>query len=85
MVSMMKRPNMNPWFAHQIDQHVNGPRWNGPRLPQGVARVEGSVTSSVITVTMHDGTVYKWSGGRYSARKINLCYAPLMPKPVKGE
>jgi hypothetical protein len=83
-VAAMKRPNLNAYFAGRIDWHVNGmmSRNHTPR-PRDVKSIVGDVTDSIITVTMLDGTVYKWSGGRYASRKVNLCYAPLMPRPVK--
>jgi hypothetical protein len=77
----MKRPDMKSYFHAQIDQHVNGmmARTTAKR-PVGVLTIEGTVTDSVITVTMHDGTVWVWRGGKYAARKVNGCYAPLMPR-----
>jgi hypothetical protein len=76
---------MRSYFRAEIDQHVNGfGGWNsGPHKPADVAKIQGRVTDSVITVTMRDGSVFKWSGGRYASRKVNLCYAPLMPQPIK--
>jgi hypothetical protein len=78
-----KRPNLNNYFRSRIDWHVNGmmSRLHYSR-PSDVKSIVGDVTDSVIVVTMLDGTVYKWSGGRYASRKVNLCYAPLMPKPI---
>lgn len=80
----MKRPDMRARFRAQIDTHVNGGGWNRtPNLPHGVAKVKGDVTDREIVVTMKDGTEWKWAGGKYASRKVNLCYAPLMPKPVQ--
>lgn len=81
----MPRPDMRGYFRARIDQHVNGMMartW--ATAPRNVKGVKGDVTDREIVVTMLDGTTYTWSGGRYAARKVNLCYAPLMPKPVKG-
>lgn len=78
------RPNLSEFFKAKIDQHVHGMMSTMQvRLPNTVKKVSGSVEDAVITVTMQDGTEYQWSGGRYAARKVNGCYAPLMPKPVK--
>lgn len=79
----MNRPNLTAYFRARIDWHVNGmmSRMNAPR-PRDVRSIKGDVTDSVIVVTMLDGTEYKWSGGRYASRKVNGCYAPLMPKPL---
>lgn len=83
---MANRPDMRARFRAQIDSHVSGGGWNRiPNLPLGVEKVKGDVTDREIIVTMRDGTVWKWEGGHYASRKVNLCYAPLMPKPVKGE
>lgn len=81
----MARPNMKPYFAARIDNHVNGmlARTQAQR-PANVSRIDGNVTDSVITVTMTDGTEYQWAGGRYASRKVNGCYAPLMPTVIKG-
>ena len=80
----MKRPDMREYFRAEIDVHVNGMlARTSPRKPHGVDRVRGSVTDREITVVMRDGTEWKWTGGEYASRKINLCYAPLMPKPIK--
>lgn len=79
----MKRPNLNDYFRAKIDYHVNGMLSTmSIRRPSDVRSISGDVTDSVIVVTMLDGTEYKWSGGRYAARKVNGCYAPLMPKPM---
>lgn len=79
----MKRPDMRPYFKAQIDRHVNGLSATSrtPLMPRGVQRVVGGVTQRLIVVTMDDGTVWHWSGGQYAARKVNGCYAPLMPMP----
>ena len=84
----MKRPDLRAYFRSRIDYHVNGmfarqDGWN--TRPRDVKSIKGDVTDREIVVTMLDGTVYKWSGGRYASRKVNLCYAPLMPKPMKEE
>lgn len=80
---MDKRPDMRGYFAARIDHNVNGMMARThARTPHDVARVEGDVTDQQITVTMRDGAVFTWSGGRYASRKVNGCYAPLMPKPV---
>ncbi len=79
---MTKRPDMRDYFRARIDYHVNGMMSRSvSQPPQGVRRVRGDVTDSVITVLMDDGTEYRWTGGQYAARKINGCYAPLIPKP----
>ena len=80
-MSTMKRPDMGAYFRARIDWNVNGmmARTNA-RLPHSVKTVKGDVTDSTITVTMLDGTEYIWTGGQYASRKINGCYAPLMPK-----
>jgi len=78
----MTRPDMSSYFRSRIDNRVNGMFAPVARVPRDVKKVSGDVTSSVITVTMVDGTEYRWSGGRYAARKRNGCYAPLMPKPI---
>jgi hypothetical protein len=84
MPKQMPRPNLSEFFKAKIDQHVNGMLATSTvRLPNTVRRVSGSVEDAVIEVTMTDGTVYKWSGGQYSTRKVRGCYAPLMPKPIK--
>lgn len=76
-----RRPDLKAYFRAQIDRHVNGMlATTTPRLPADVRSVVGTVRDSVITVTMVDGTVWHWSGGRYANRKVNLCYAPLMPR-----
>lgn len=80
----MKRPDMRAWFAARIDWHTNGmmARTNA-RLPVGVKSVDGDVTSPEVVAVMTDGTEHRWTAGQYSARKVNGCYPPLMPKPVK--
>ena len=76
------RPDMRRYFQDRIDVHVRGrSAVNLPR-PVGVDRVVGDVTDRLITVTMRDSTVYRWTGGRYATRKVRLCYAPLMPRPT---
>ena len=84
MPKPLARPNLSEFFKARIDWHVNGMlSMTQARLPRGVRKVTGDVDSPLITVTMDDGTEYEWSGGRYSTRKVNGCYAPLMPKPIK--
>jgi hypothetical protein len=78
-----KRPDMREYFKARIDFHVNGMLARSyARAPAGVQSINGDVTDSVITATMTDGTRWHWSGGQYANRKVNGCYAPLMPKPV---
>lgn len=76
-----KRPDMREYFRARIDWHVRGVFARSARYPAGVVRVTGDVTDRAVVVTMRDGSVFTWSGGRYATRKINGCYAPLMPKP----
>lgn len=77
-----RRPDMSGYFRAQIDRHANGMLARStPRLPDGV-RVTGGVKDRTITVTTRDGTVWYWTGGRYASRKVNGCYAPLMPTPT---
>ena len=76
------RPDMRRYFQGQIDVHVRGMLAVPAPRPADVARVVGDVTDRVITVTMWDGAVYRWAGGRYARRKVNLCHAPLMPRPL---
>ena len=85
MVKPMKRPDMREYFRAEIDRHVNGgfARSVHSKAPANVRKIDGIVTSSVITVQMIDGTEHKWSGGRYASRKVNLCYAPLMPRILR--
>jgi hypothetical protein len=70
------------YFRGRIDQHVNGMFARPVPRPSNVKTIVGDVTDRVIIVTMLDGTKYFWEGGKYASRKVNLCYAPLMPKPV---
>ena len=78
-----RRPDMRAYFAARIDQYVNGMMSRTiARRPNEVAWVDGDVTDARITVTMRNGAQWHWAGGRYAARKVNGCYAPLMPKPV---
>ena len=80
----LPRPNLSEFFKAQIDHAVHGMlSTRTVRLPNTIKRVSGNVESEIITVTMTDGTEYRWSGGRYSTRKQHGCYAPLMPKPIK--
>lgn len=77
----MQRPNLRAYFAARIDHHVNGMMSTArAHLPDGVSRIAGDVTDRKITATMRDGTEWHWSGGRYAARKVNGCYAPLQPR-----
>lgn len=80
----MPRPDLKPWFRSRIDWHTNG-LMAGPagELPRDVVKVDGDVTDALITATMRDGTVYRWSAGRSSRRKINLTYPPLMPQEIR--
>jgi hypothetical protein len=76
------RPDLRPYFRARIDYHVNGMlARTSAHLPHEVSRITGDVTDAVITATMLDGSVDTWSGGRYASRRVNLCYAPLMPRP----
>lgn len=78
-----KRPDMRTYFRFRIQHHTVGMfAGRDPGRPAGVARVTGDVTDRIITVSMTDGSVWYWRGGAYAARKINGCYAPLMPKPL---
>lgn len=78
-----RRPDMRNYFRAKIDYHVNGMASMPARLPPGVRSIEGDVTSSRIVVTDTDGKRWEWSGGRYASRKVNGCYAPLMPRPLE--
>lgn len=80
----MPRPQMKDWFKYRIDWHLYGMASAGthPGLPRGVKRIAGDVVDPVITVTMEDNTTYDWHAGQYSRRKVNGCYAPLMPIAV---
>jgi hypothetical protein len=79
----MTRPDLRDYFNAQIDQYVYGMMARRfPSLPRGVARVDGTVTDDVISATMTNGDVFRWSGGRYAKRKIRGCYAPLLPIPA---
>ena len=78
----MKRPDMREFFRSRIEWHTRGMMAGHlARRPSEVKRIEGDVDSREIVVHMMDGTVWKWEGGKYSSRKVNGCYAPLMPKP----
>lgn len=80
---MAKRPNLSSYFRAQIDQHVRGMlATTYPRLPSDVTSVRGRVTDRIIVVTMRDGSTFTYRGGRYATRKVNGCYAPLMPTPI---
>jgi len=76
------RPDMRDYFRARIDFHVNGIFSRNTRLPSGVRKIIGDVTSREIVVIMDDGTTHNYSGGRYAERKRNGCYAPLMPRPA---
>lgn len=81
---MSKRPDMRAYFAARIDHHVNGIlARTAARRPNGVDTIVGDVDHSTIVVTMRDGTVWRWQGGRFATRKVNGCYAPLQPKPIR--
>lgn len=81
-----KRPDMREYFRARIDHHVNGMMARTTaRLPATVRRVVGDVTDTVIVVVMLDGTQFRWAGGQYASRKVNGCYAPLMPTPLRTE
>jgi hypothetical protein len=80
----MKTPDMRPYFRAKIDRHVNGMFAAPARLPYNVRGVHGDVTDALITVEMNDGRTFTYRGGRYAARKINGCYAPLMPTLING-
>lgn len=76
------RPDLKPYFRARIAYHVHGMLAGPiPRCPDEVLFIKGDVTDAVITATMRDGSTYTWSGGRYASRRVNLCYAPLMPRP----
>lgn len=80
------KPDMRDYFKARIEYHVHGAfgsRW--AKLPRGVKRVEGDVDSALIVVIMDDDTEHLYAGGKYASRKVNGCYAPLMPKPFKYE
>ena len=80
---MAGRPDMRDYFRARIDWHVHGLMATSVgRLPRDVAKVDGDVTSRVITVTTRSGETFTWEGGRYASRKVNGCYAPLMPRKV---
>lgn len=79
-----KRPDMRGYFRARIDRHVNGMLASSfARLPSGVRSIEGDVTDRRIVVTCDDGTRWEWEGGRYASRKVNGCYAPMMPRPAR--
>ena len=82
MATKMKRPDMRSYFAGRIDYHTRGMFARTVTRPADVVRVIGDVTDRELTVVMRDGTEWRWTGGRYAARKVNGCYAPLMPKPL---
>lgn len=76
-----KRPDLSAYFRSRIDWHVRGlMSGHQARLPNAVKTIDGDVTDHRIVVTMVDGTVWEWAGGRYATRKVAGCYAPLMPK-----
>jgi hypothetical protein len=81
------RPDLSAHFRWEIDGHVHGMMGTvrrPARNPQ-IASIRGEVTDRRIVVTMTDGTVWTWEGGRYAARKVHGCYAPLMPKPIAND
>jgi hypothetical protein len=76
---------LKDFFKGQIDFHVNGLFANpSARIPADVVKLDGGVTDRVITVVWRNGAVENYEGGRYAARKVNGCYAPLLPKLIKG-
>lgn len=82
-----EKATIRDYFRSRIDYHVNGmlARQTTTRfdLRREGLNIEGDVTNAVITVTREkDGAEFRYAGGKYSERKRNLCYAPLMPKPV---
>ena len=81
----MNRRTVQAYFRWQIDQHVHGMRATARRPELGRGRIVGNVTDAEISVTYPDGTQETWYGGRYAARKIHGCYAPLMPTLTRGE
>lgn len=85
MSTKTKRPDMKAYFQARINYHVHGAfsSSSNARMPHGVRRVRGDVTDRVITVEMDDGTEYEWAGGQYASRRVNMCYAPKMPTPVR--
>lgn len=76
------RPNLNDHFQSKINVHVFGMMSQGVIPPPPGITVRGDVTDTLIVATDRDGNEWRWIGGRYASRKINGCYAPLMPKPV---
>lgn len=82
MTTKTKRPDMRGYFRARIDYHVNGMLARTAHLPSEVRQVRGDVTDREITVVMRDGTEHHFRGGRYASRKVNGCYAPLMPEAV---
>lgn len=76
----MTTPDMRPYFRARIDFHVNGLLARRPApLPPGVRRIRGDVTDREIAVELDSGDILHFTGGRYASRKVNGCYAPLMP------
>lgn len=67
------------YFRHRIDWHVNGMLATTRRPDMTGIRVVGDVTDRDITVTYDSGVTEAYHGGRYASRKVNGCYAPLMP------
>lgn len=76
-------PDVKAYFRSRIEHHVHGMLARSTAtLPAGV-RVSGDVTDPVIVVTDADGNEFRFTGGRYAARKAHGCYAPLMPRPAR--
>jgi hypothetical protein len=73
-------------FKYEIDRSVNGMSGTArrPDLSREGVSIEGSVRESQIIVTVNGSRTYIYNGARYSARKVNGCYAPLMPKLKRG-
>lgn len=78
-----RRPDLTGYFKSRIDWHTHGLMARMPHsLPNGVL-LKGDVTDRLITATDRDGIEWYWEGGKYARRKIEGCYAPLMPRPLK--
>jgi flagellar biosynthesis regulator FlbT len=74
-------------FKYEIDRSVNGMMGTARRpdlIREGVS-IEGSVRDAQIIVTVKARRgYYIYNGGRYATRKVNGCFAPLMPKLKRG-
>lgn len=75
----MSTDTIRLYFRYRIDWHVNGMFATRSRPDMQGIRVVGDVTDRDITVTYPPGKTEVYHGGRYASRKINGCYAPLMP------